>query len=213
LELRSQLVHDFPEVLDYAVELAGTWCNLGGLIRDQGKPAAALDLFAKAIRTLTTVLEKDDLEKDHYRLVIASRFLHSAYVGRGLTLVNLGRPAEAEQAYRQALAIWERRKDTASVVPEDAISAAGTWCNLGNAIVAQGKPADAPDCYAQAIRTLTAVLEKNAGLARARLFLRNSHWSRAHALVSLGRLRETLTDWDRIIELSNYAKVFSQDVA
>jgi serine/threonine protein kinase/tetratricopeptide (TPR) repeat protein len=95
LELRQKLVEDFPTVPEYAVDLAGTWCNLGHLRRAQGRPASALDWHARAIRTLTGLLEKDA------RLATARRFLGNAHLGRAMALMELAR-------HKEALADWDR---------------------------------------------------------------------------------------------------------
>jgi serine/threonine protein kinase/tetratricopeptide (TPR) repeat protein len=95
LELQRKLVEDFPTILDYSVALAGTWCNLGHLNKDRGQQTAAVDWYARAIDTLTGVVEKNS------RLATARLYLCNASRGRAVALMQLGR-------HKEALADWDR---------------------------------------------------------------------------------------------------------
>jgi tetratricopeptide (TPR) repeat protein len=97
LKINEQLAAEFPSMPAYAVELGGGYCNFGLLIRDQGDPLAALDWFAKAIRALELVLQKEQ------RLVIAREFLHNAHLNRAEALDMLHRHAEAVQDWDRAI--------------------------------------------------------------------------------------------------------------
>src|SRR5262249_37746254 len=44
--------------------------------------------------------------------------------------------------------------------------------------------------------------KREPGLAKAREFLRNSHWGRAGLLMELGRFADAMPDWDRALELT-----------
>ena len=55
LAIQEKLVDDFPTVPAYRVELGGSYCNFGILVRDGGKPAECLEWFDKALRTLTPI--------------------------------------------------------------------------------------------------------------------------------------------------------------
>src|SRR5262249_39485003 len=87
-----------PTVLDYAVDLGGTYCHLGHLKFRTSQFEATLELYAQAIHTLTAVLAKDQ------RLATAREFLRYAHLGRADALTRLGRYAEAIQDCDRAVA-------------------------------------------------------------------------------------------------------------
>jgi serine/threonine-protein kinase len=95
----EQLVTAFPTVTTYAFELGAGYGNLGRLTRDQGPPAAALEWFDKAVRTLALVLAQ---EPSHIR---ARSSLHRAYWARAAILDGLGRHAEAVKDWDQTIAL------------------------------------------------------------------------------------------------------------
>src|SRR5262249_18691749 len=99
--LEEKLVVDFPAVLDYAVNLGGTYCNLAFLLRDKGQPQAALDWCGKAIGTLAAVLAKDQ------RLLTARQFLRNAHGVRADALLRLDRCADALPDFDRAIELAE----------------------------------------------------------------------------------------------------------
>jgi tetratricopeptide (TPR) repeat protein len=101
LKIDEKLAAEFPALLRHAVALGGSYCNLGHLLRNNGRPQAALDWYAKAIRTLAAVLAKDQ------PLVTARQFLRNAHWGRAETLVQLGRYAESIRDFDSALEFTE----------------------------------------------------------------------------------------------------------
>jgi tetratricopeptide (TPR) repeat protein len=120
----------------------------------------------------------------------------------GNVLTALGKLPEAETEFRNALEIQEQLVRDFPDAPEYQTALAGSYCNFGILLSTQQRPQDALPWYAKAIRLLEALLERDARLTTERLFLRNSHWSRASALTQLNRYAEALGDWDRAIELS-----------
>jgi serine/threonine protein kinase len=97
IEEREHLVADFPGVLEYALNLAGEYCNFGRAISEQGKPAEALAWFARAIETLGAVLEKDEPSGT------ARQFLRNSYWSRAVALNHLDRFAAAVNDWDKAL--------------------------------------------------------------------------------------------------------------
>jgi tetratricopeptide (TPR) repeat protein len=95
LVLKEELAADFPAVPAYQIDLGGGSCNLGLLIRDGGRPGESLMWFEKAIRTLTTVYERDR------RLVEAKQFLRNCHWSRAVAYDRL-------QEYAEALRDWDR---------------------------------------------------------------------------------------------------------
>jgi len=90
-------VAEFPRVPELRLDLAGSYCNQGHLIRAQGHFQAAIDWYDKAIHTLTPVLATAS------HLAPAREFLSNSYDGRARALVRLKRYAEAVKAWDRAL--------------------------------------------------------------------------------------------------------------
>jgi tetratricopeptide (TPR) repeat protein len=117
-------------------------------------------------------------------------------------LAGLGKRAEAEQQYRQALALYEQLAADFPAAPQYQIDLGMASCNLGVLIATGGRPGKSLAWFAKAIRILTAVHDQNRRLVLARHFLRNSHWARAVAHDRLRQYAGAVKDWDRAIELS-----------
>jgi tetratricopeptide (TPR) repeat protein len=64
-----------------------------------------------------------------------------------------------------------------------------------------GDPQAALEWFDKAQAKLEEVRKRAGGDARARAFLRNTHWNRAEALVKLDRHAEALREWDQALEL------------
>jgi Flp pilus assembly protein TadD len=96
-----------------------------------------------------------------------------ALVASAMTHLQAGRPAEAESAYRAALAI----------APADPV----VTHNLGVAIAAQGRHREAVGCFEEALRADPDFV--------------SAHYNRAVALMRLGERREAIKAFDRAAKL------------
>jgi tetratricopeptide (TPR) repeat protein len=97
VDLLKKVSADFPAVTDYAIRLGGTYCNLGHVTRDRGRPNDALTWYAQAIATLSAVVEKDP------RHQTARWFLGNSHRGRAETLDQLKRYDEAARDWASAM--------------------------------------------------------------------------------------------------------------
>ena len=91
------LVVDFPAVPQYRVDLGGSYCDFGRLVKSSGQPAESLEWSEKAIRTLTILYEEDR------RLVPARTFLRNSHRNRALTYDRLRKFAEAIKDWDKAI--------------------------------------------------------------------------------------------------------------
>ena len=87
-------------------------------------------------------------------------------------------------------------------MPDYRVSLGGSYCNFGNLVRNSGQPGESLQWFEKAIRTLSAVYEKDRRLVTAKQFLRNSHENRAMAYDRLRKFTEAIKDWDKAIELS-----------
>jgi serine/threonine-protein kinase len=95
LELRDNLVRNYPAVAEYAAFFGGAQEQMGEAVRAAGNLPAAVDWFDKAVRTL------EDARRQHGQYSQVAQGLTSAHWGRAETLGRLGR-------YREAVPDWDR---------------------------------------------------------------------------------------------------------
>jgi serine/threonine protein kinase/tetratricopeptide (TPR) repeat protein len=97
LRIWQKLAEQFPQRSSNQVELGGHYCNLGSYTRAEGKLAESLDLFAKAIATLTQVQEKNANDDR------ARSFLRISYSARAKALDRLHKYADAVKDWDKAI--------------------------------------------------------------------------------------------------------------
>ena len=90
----DSLVKDHPEMMELRPASASIACNLGRLIRDQGKPAESLEWFTRAIRTLAS------LHEGGARDVKAQQFHRNSHSNRAIAYDQL-------HQYSEAIADWD----------------------------------------------------------------------------------------------------------
>jgi serine/threonine protein kinase/tetratricopeptide (TPR) repeat protein len=83
-----------PDRLQYRINLAASYHNLGNIVRDQGDPRAALALYGKAIGLLNPIKP---------RPADATVFLRNACWDRANALGQVGRHADASAMWKNAL--------------------------------------------------------------------------------------------------------------
>jgi tetratricopeptide (TPR) repeat protein len=96
-QIRLKLATQLPAVPYYQIDLGGSYCNMGSVLRNQRRPADSLDWFAKAISTLTPVFQSEP------RDLRAKEFLRNSHWGRAESLARLGRHAEAVKDWEKAI--------------------------------------------------------------------------------------------------------------
>ncbi|HVK12504.1 MAG TPA: protein kinase [Gemmataceae bacterium] len=97
LSIREKLAAEFPGRSEYVVELGGSYCNLGVLVRDTGDPKAALGLFDKAVERLGPLLAGKRPP------AVARLFLRNSHWGRAAALDMLDRHADATHDWEHVL--------------------------------------------------------------------------------------------------------------
>ena len=87
---------------EYQIDLGGSFCNFGELVRKSGRPSDSLLWFDKAIRTLAAVYEQER------RLVVAKRFLRNSHAGRAEAYDRLQKFPEAVKDWDKAIELTPR---------------------------------------------------------------------------------------------------------
>jgi serine/threonine-protein kinase len=93
LELRSRLAEEHPGMTPFAVDLAGTLCNLGHFAAEQGRREEALAQYGRALDTLQRA--GDDPRAKEYRA--------NTHAGRVSVLLALSRSREAVEDLDQVV--------------------------------------------------------------------------------------------------------------
>ncbi|HZN37361.1 MAG TPA: serine/threonine-protein kinase [Planctomycetota bacterium] len=102
VRMREQLAGSHPRVVEYTVELGGSYCNLGnGFLVHRQQPAESLAWYGKAIEGLTAVLATQP------DLATARAFLRNSYEGRYQALRLVGRIDEALLDVDRCLALCD----------------------------------------------------------------------------------------------------------
>jgi tetratricopeptide (TPR) repeat protein len=100
--IRQKLAGDFPSNQIYQVNLGGSYYELGHFIYEDGKPAESLEWCARAIATLTPLLEKEP------RNATVRLFLRNTYVADAGTRHELQQYAEAVNQWTKAIELTPR---------------------------------------------------------------------------------------------------------
>ncbi|HEV3004679.1 MAG TPA: serine/threonine-protein kinase, partial [Pirellulales bacterium] len=194
--IARKLAVENPEVTGFQSNLAGSYGNLGNLYSGQGQVDLALEHYQRAqaiherlAREQASVLRhQSDLAICHYNI--------------GVVEAGRGNFESAKAGFQAALAIQRRLAENPAAVRH--LLEAGELCRvLGQLEYDQGHALQALEPFAQAIDTLTPLLDRQPTVSEAKEYLRKTHWGRAAALVSLARFREAVADFERAIELDD----------
>jgi tetratricopeptide (TPR) repeat protein len=120
----------------------------------------------------------------------------------GVLLLDNEQWAEAEAAFRMAIAAEE---PLVAAHPDDqgfAVTLAGNFVNLGIAINHRRRPDASLEWFNRAVTTLKPLAERMPPPVNARWFLRNAHSERARALKAVKRYKDAVSDYDRALDLS-----------
>jgi tetratricopeptide (TPR) repeat protein len=143
LDLRKKLADDFPKVAAYRQELAVSNSDLANLLRRQRKYADAV----KAYRQAVSLNEQLATASPTYRPALARSRCNLAFLLR-----ERGEyAAEAEELFRQALSVQEKRVAEFPVVPRGRVELADSYHGLGPVLARLRKPEEAEKALRQAL--------------------------------------------------------------
>jgi tetratricopeptide (TPR) repeat protein len=99
------------------------------------------------------------LAQDYPGVPLYRRLLAASHNNLGIALVDQGKRAEAETAYRGALKIQAQLNRDFAAVPEYGQDLGHTHHNLGNLLAAMGKRADAETAFREALKIQTQLAQ------------------------------------------------------
>jgi serine/threonine protein kinase/tetratricopeptide (TPR) repeat protein len=150
ITLREKLIQEQPKALALRQGLAQTWINRGALFHARHQADDAAKAFQKALE----LLNADAAAERSGEPALSTRIQQT----RAQALNNLGilyhqqhRPVDAEQAYRDALAVKQKLADTFPSVPRYRRDLARSFSNLGVVLWDLGRPEEAQEAYQKAI--------------------------------------------------------------
>ena len=196
IDAQTKLAADFPTVPAYLQELAYSHHNLGELMAQLNKAGPAVAAYREAVAAQEKFVARfhDEPKSRRYLAELLTEF--------GNLLKNLGQD-EAGPTLRRALSIREKLAADFPGNSEYVVELGGSYCNLGLLVRDTGDPKAALGLFDKAVERLGPLLAGKRPPARARPFLRNSHWGRAAALDMLDRHAEATRDWERALELDD----------
>jgi tetratricopeptide (TPR) repeat protein/serine/threonine protein kinase len=229
LSIREKLATDFRDRTNYQRELAESQCDLGRLIHLLGRPDKALSWYDRALALLQPLHQHepddaatrhtlgnahwgrartlDDLKRPTEALTDWERAAELVApadrpgVLWGLTHQYANRGEPAQEAFRKALALYEKLAAKFAAVPEYRRETADTYFELGHLLLRQNKHVEAEMAYRPAL----ALYEKLAAeFPKERGYRVRAAGCQANLGICLGsqkRLTDSLTWYDRAVAL------------
>jgi tetratricopeptide (TPR) repeat protein len=186
LAIQQQLADTNPTAIEFQIDLAGIYINLGGGLYRIGKTAEALKLFDAR----WVVFKK--LADAHPANAAFQRQLGIAYRVRGWHLAASGKAAEALASYRASHAILKKLADANPAVAY--LQSQLQWSHylLGQRLEMMGRPAEALASYEAAREIAQKLADANADVARYHQYQAFFHNSIGVLLHRTGKLAEAL---------------------
>jgi serine/threonine-protein kinase len=197
LVVHQALAKTHPEVLGYAIDVGGSYANLGRAALISGANSAALDWYSKAARTLDEVLRKEP------RQTRARQFLANTRAGRAVTLTQLGRYAESLPDWDRAIELDNGQdRNHMRLGRADALARTGEYARAADEMTDVGKDeALGQELYEQAVvwAQIAAAARRDAKLSPAdRDHLADRHAARAVVLLTRAGAAGQLRDKARV---------------
>jgi tetratricopeptide (TPR) repeat protein len=103
LAITEKLIKDFPAIPAYSYQLGHVCVNMGNLVRDSGRPEAALEWYGRSMTTLQATFGKNPETVDE------RDSLRDASCGQAQALMKLGRDADAVKDWDRAIELDKGR--------------------------------------------------------------------------------------------------------
>ena len=180
------LVEANPSVVQFQVDLAACFNNIGLLLLEIGHVADALVAENKAlsIREALVKANPNDSRSQH--------FLGTSRHNTGIALERAGRPAEALAQFKSALLIRLELMKANPAVTEFQNYVGGTHLEIGTLLLELGKPVDALAALETAQALLGATGASQPDYPRVHNDLAMVHAQRSMALADIGKVAETM---------------------
>jgi serine/threonine protein kinase/tetratricopeptide (TPR) repeat protein len=205
ISIHEDLIAHTPAVLELRGQLAQSWVNLGSILYAQRRSKDAEQAFHRALETL----DPTELEK----LAPGSPLPPKFEQVRAQSLNNVGdlyradgRFAEAESAFRQALAIKEKLAKQFPSVPQFSQEVARSFSNLGLLFSLLGKPVDAQAAFEKSIEYYERLAADFRDVPDYAVEVAGTYTNLGRLLGDQGQLDESLPILTKSIEILEAAR-------
>ena len=145
LEIQEKLLSDFPAVPSYWNDVAGSYNNLGNLLKDSSRWTEAEAAYRRSLE-IQEKLANDSPDEQLYQERLAG-----SYQNLGDLFSNQGKGEAADDAFRRAAKIWEKLATNFPSVANYRRYLASTLFNIGNFTQVRGQGGEAEMLYRRAL--------------------------------------------------------------
>jgi tetratricopeptide (TPR) repeat protein len=200
ISIREKLITQQPDQLELRGQLAQSWVNLGSILYAQRRSKDAEQAFHRALEAL----DPTELEK----LSPGSPLPPKYEQVRAQSLNNVGdlyraggRLAEAESAFRQALAIKEKLAKQFPSVPQFSQEVARSLSNLGVLLLVSDRPADAQKALENSIEIYERLAAEFGDMPKYAVEVAGTYSNLGRLLGDQGRRDESLPILTKSIDM------------
>jgi tetratricopeptide (TPR) repeat protein len=166
-------------------------------LRQAGKMPEALDHLRTAVRIRETLIKtRETLDPSKYVNLIPRHL--ATLRNEAVTLWNAGKPAEADERFRQL----EPRVLSLPGEQRDSLGAAQLYVSWSGVLCDLKRFDDAVSRADAGLAQIQPYLQLEPNDAEARLLCLMLHGNRGHALTGLGKYRESVEEWRVVMNLS-----------
>jgi tetratricopeptide (TPR) repeat protein len=195
IALCEGVLREAPASSDVQADLARAEHNLGAMYWQLRRPAEAEPHYQRAI-DLRTVLVRDQPANRAHRSTLAND-----YASLAALYMTHGPHEKAGPCYEQAVKLLRPLVEKYPEEWEHALTLSSIYNNWSYMLRNQGKTSEALRLLGQAIDYAKAVLKEEPRHREARDRAFSCHGTRAQLYEHLGRWKEAVADWDRLLEL------------
>jgi tetratricopeptide (TPR) repeat protein len=185
LSVRRELAAAEGADVETRLDVARSLRAMGSLLQATGERTGALAAFEEQ-RAISTSLDAES-STDAVRAVLAW-----SHTNIGVLLEESGKPAEALETHRKALAIRQKLAGDNPSITQFQTELAGIHNNIGIVLSRMGKPAEALEAYRQALAIRQALANANPDVTLFQVGLAIMHNNIAIVLSETGKRAEAL---------------------
>ena len=217
IEIREKLVRDHPVFAEYQASLAASYEDLAILQQTCGRAADAADSRRQAIeirekmaqdngvltvaKSLGKLEFRQKLAQDNLTLSKYQDDFAASYVDAGLVELDIGRPADAQIAFRDAIEIREKLVQDHPTTSRYQDGLAWCYVDLALALHQTGRAAEAQACYSKAIEVREKLVQDNPARYDYKHQLALSYRDFGNLQRATGRIVEAVASQRKAIEI------------
>jgi tetratricopeptide (TPR) repeat protein len=193
--VQEKLVAEFPRVLAYREDLAGSHNNLGNLLAALGQHTDAREHY----RLGSALLEQ--LAAECPTVPAYRNSLAGGYYNLANLLRDLKQGADAREPYQKALGLYERLAAESPTVPEYRAQLAHTYNNLGLCFTDLGRRAEAREQFQKALAVMEKLSAEFPDVPDYGVSLGGGYCNFAFGVLNGGQPAESLAWFDKAIRV------------